>query len=529
MNVCGNGGRRPVAVHLTMVVFLCAVAQVASGEEARGKVPLLEGLGEHHYAVTTRNPLAQRYFDQGLRLYYAFNHLEAIRAFVESARTDPQCAMCYWGIALAHGPNINAPMEPDAAAPAWAAVQRSIELAPNVTPVERALIRALAERYSGDPPADRAPLDLAYARAMASVVERFPDDGEAATLYAEALMNLSPWDYWTRDGEPRENTEEILASLEGALERNPDHPGANHFYIHALEAVQPERAVAAAERLAGLMPQAGHLVHMPGHIYIRVGRYEDAIRANQHAVHADETYIRDQNPELGIYVAGYYPHNYDFLAFAASMIAREDLALEAADKLATLAPEGLEREPGMTFIQHHQSRRLQMRVRFERWSEILADPAPPDDLPHALAMWHYAQGRALAATNAVEKAAEHLGRLRDLAADPELAAERLEFNTAGDVLAIAVRVLAGHIAVARGDMGQGIGELREAARLEDGLTYGEPPDWSVPVRQDLGAVLLEAGQRAEAERAFNEDLARFPKNTWSTHGLAMARKASAGP
>ncbi|MEW5757338.1 MAG: hypothetical protein AB1810_13655 [Pseudomonadota bacterium] len=500
---------------------------------AESKVPLYDNLGKHHYAITTTVPLAQRYFDQGLRLYYAFNHQESIRAFTEAARLDPACAMCYWGIALAHGPNINAPtMDAAASKAAYAAIQQALERAAKSSAHEAALIRALATRYAAEPPQDRANLDTAYARAMGEVARRFPNDPEAATLYAEALMDLTPWNYWTGDGKPRKDTPEILAQLEKVIKAMPDHPGANHFYIHAVEAVQPERAVAAAERLAGLMPGAGHLVHMPGHIYIRVGRYEDAIKANEHAVHADESYIRDQNPAAGIYVLGYYPHNYDFLAFAASMIGRSAQAIAAAEKIAAQAPQELMREPGMTFMQHHQTRHLQMKVRFSRWDDILKTAAPAEDLPHARAMWHYARGRALAAKGEAQVAEADLARLRAAAQDPKLMPQRLEFNTSGAVLGIATEVLAGHIAAAKNDMPKAIDHLREAARLEDGLTYGEPPEWTVPVRQELGRLLVKAGRAAEAEQVFRADLKRFPDNGWSLQGLADAlqkqdRKAEA--
>jgi tetratricopeptide (TPR) repeat protein len=488
-------------------------------------VPLYDDLGSHHYGITTKVPLAQRYFDQGLRLYYAFNHAEAIRAFAEATRQDTTCAMCYWGIALAYGPNFNASMDSTSGVAAYAAIRQAIEREANATAAEQGLIHALAERYRPVPPADRAALDSAYARAMGEVVRRNAGNPEAATLYAEALMDLSPWEYWTRSGAPRPDTPVLLAQLERVMADSPDHPGANHFYIHAVEAVDPERAVSAAERLAGLMPGAGHLVHMPGHIYVRVGRYLDAIRANEHAVHADETYIRDQHPGFGVYLAGYYPHNYDFLAFAASMIGRSAQAIAAADRMPTLVPADMLRAPGMTFLQHHMTRRLQLRVRFGRWDEILAAPAPPEGLPHARAMWRYARGRALAARGALQEAEAELTQVRATAEDPAVARQRLEFNTSGAVLGIATEVLAGHIAAGGRDFPQAVAHLREAARLEDGLLYGEPPEWTVPVRQELGAVLLEAGRAAEAEQVFREDLKRFPRNGWSLSGLARALRA----
>ncbi|HSJ07040.1 MAG TPA: hypothetical protein VK936_10065 [Longimicrobiales bacterium] len=488
-------------------------------------VPLYDNLGSHHYTVTTTVPLAQKYFDQGLRLYYAFNHSESIRAFEEATRLDPSCAMCHWGIALAYGPNINLPMDPETGAAAWAALEAARRAAPGATAKERALIDALGRRYAPDAPADRAALDSAYAAAMKVVSARYPDDMEIRTLHAEAIMDLSPWEYWNRDGSPRPDTPELLAQLEAALAVQPDHPGANHFFIHAVEAVDPRRAVPMAERLAGLMPGAGHLVHMPGHIYIRVGRYADAIRANEHAVHADETYIQDQNPAFGVYTAGYYPHNYDFLAFAASMIGRREQAVEAAERMITLAPDEVVRMPGMTFVQHHQTRHLQLKARFGMWDDILSAPAPAEDLPHARGMWHYARGRALTARGELAAAETELAKVQAALRNPELAEARLEFNAALDVLGIAADVLAGHISAARGDHAGAVRHLRVAAQAEDELVYGEPPEWTVPVRQELGEVLLAANAAADAERAFREDLDRFPDNPWSLRGLARALEA----
>lgn len=521
---------RILAQHLTVLaaLLLFEVAGVQAAPEHGGaavqatestQVPLYQDLGEHHYRITTDRPLAQQYFDQGLRLYYAFNHQEAIRSFEQGTRIDPNCAMCYWGIALAYGPNINAPIDAAGSRLAYRALQPALKHEKKVSAREHAMIRALATRYAAEPPSDRDQLDIAYARAMRDVVLRFPDDMEAKTLYAESLMDLSPWDYWSSEGNPKEHTVKLLSQLEQVLAANPNHPGANHLYIHAVEAVHPERAVKAAERLAGLMPGAGHLVHMPGHIYIRVGRYEDAIKANEHAVHADESYIRDQSPAAGIYVLGYYPHNYDFLAFAASMIGREKQAIDSADKMASLVPKDLLREPGMVFLQHHQTRHLQMRVRFGRWDELLAADEPAQDLPHARAIWLYAHGRALAARGHIKAADATLVQLRAIAQDSDVQSLHLEFNTVGAVLKIAEEVLAGHIATAKGDLSRAIDHLREAASLEDTLVYGEPPEWTVPVRQELGVLLMKAGRLDEAEQAFREDLGRFPKNLWSQQGL----------
>ena len=513
-------------LHLVLGCTLLTLASAPAGAQpARSPIPLYDNLGNHHYAISTRVPAAQRYFDQGLRLYYAFNHAEAIRAFEEAARLDPRCAMCHWGSALAWGPNINLPMDSASGVAAHAAIARALALRTHASPRERALIDALSRRYVPTPGGERAALDSAYARAMREVVDRYPDDPEARTLYAESLMDLSPWNYWERDGSPRPQTREMLENLEKVMAKSRVHPGAHHFYIHAVEAVDPQRAVPIAERLANLMPGAGHLVHMPGHIYVRVGRYLDAIAANEHAVHADEAFIRDQNPALGAYVAGYYPHNYDFLAFAASMVGRRQQSLTAAEKLTALPSAEMQRAPGMTFTQHHATRHLQLRTRFSDWAGILAIPAPAEDLVHGRAMWHYARGRALAARGDTRGAEADLALVRSAATRPDAATTRIEFNSSGAILGIATEVLAGHIAAKQGDFDRAIQHLREAVRLEDALVYGEPPEWTVPVRQELGLVLLEAKRPREAEEVFREDLRRFPDNGWSLHGLASALRA----
>jgi tetratricopeptide (TPR) repeat protein len=517
--------RRLLYVGLTPLA-LAACGQAAGTPADAQEVPLYDNLGTYHYAISTNVPAAQQYFDQGLRLYYAFNHTEAIRAFNEAARLDPGCAICHWGAALSYGPNINLPMDSASGVAAFEALQRARALQAHASPKERALIEALSSRYIATPAEDRAALDSAWAHALKEVALRFPDDPEAATLYAEALMNLSPWNYWNRDGSPRAaTTRELLGHLERVLSAQPDHPGANHLYIHAVEEVEPARAVPMAERLAALMPGAGHIVHMPGHIYIRVGRYRDAIRANEHAVHADESYIQDHNPAPGVYTVGYYPHNYDFLAFAASMIGRSRQALDAADRIRALVPDALLREPGMTLLQNHMTRHLQMRVRFGRWDEILATAPPADDLPHARGVWHYATGRAHLAQGRIGQAETELEALRSIVQDPALAGLSVEFNLASDVLGIGVDVLAGTIAAARGDHDRAIALLSSARTKEDALVYGEPPEWSLPVRHELGAVLLEAGRPADAEAVYRQDLARFPANGWSLRGLALSLRA----
>jgi tetratricopeptide (TPR) repeat protein len=509
----------------TLAVVLALVGQTA--DASPDTVPLYGDLGDHHREITTTVPAAQKYFDQGLRLYYAFNHPEAVRAFRAAQRLDSLCAMCYWGEALAWGPNINLPMDSAGGVAANAALQRALAARSHASSVERALIDALASRYA--PPervtAPRAALDSAYATAMAGVARAHPGDQDIAVLYSESLMDLRPWNYWKRDGSLQPGMADVLSRLERVVASNPRHPGACHLYIHAVEAAHPERAVPCAERLASLMPGAGHIVHMPGHIYIRVGRYMDAVKANEHAVHADETYIRDQRPGVSVYTAGYYPHNFDFLAFAAAMAGRAEQAVGAADRQASVVPSDMLTAPGMTFLQHHITRRLQLRVRFGRWDEILHTPAPPEQLPHARGMWHYARGRALAATGKLREAEAELARVHAAAADPRLAGARLEFNESPTILGIAEHVLAGNIAYARGDHAGAVSHLRKGAAIEDGLTYGEPPDWTVPVRHDLGAALLAAGQAGEAERVYREDLRRFPSNGWSLLGLSQSLRA----
>jgi len=512
---------RGTSVTLGLLLIGCGSEAGTSASD----VPLYTDLGDYHYEIGTGVPLAQQYFDQGLRLYYAFNHQEAVRAFREAQRLDPECAMCWWGEALAWGPNINLPMDSASGVAAYAAAEGALARRGSAREHEQILIDALASRYEEVPPADRRALDLAYAEAMGAAAAQYPDDHQVAVLYAESLMDLRPWDYWTPDGRPQEGMAEALALLEGVVAADPNHPGACHFYIHAVEKVYPERAVACAERLAGLMPGAGHLVHMPGHIYVRVGRYLDAVMANQHAVHADETYIADQQPMMGMYTAGYYPHNYDFMAFAAMMIGRGQEAIDAAARVPTLLPAELFGAPGMDFLQHWSIRPLLVQVRFGRWSDILAVPAPPVDRPHSLGMWHYARGRALLATGDAAGAAAQLAELRAIAARPELRTLKLEYNMSADLLAIAERVLTGWSEAAAGRVAPAAEALREAVRREAALLYGEPPEWTVPPSQDLGAMLLQAGRAAEAERAFRDDLAKFPDNGWSLAGLTQALRA----
>jgi tetratricopeptide (TPR) repeat protein len=492
------------------IAFLAALAGSPSDS-----VPLYDNLGDFHRKVTAA-PIAQRYFDQGLRLYYAFNHAEAIRAFAEGARRDPGCAMCWWGVALSHGPNINAPMDTAAVAPAWAALKKAQRVAGRGKQVERALIAALAKRYAADPAADRARLDSAYARAMAAVARDYPTDDDAQTLASESMMDLRPWNYWERDGSPQPGTADMVARLERVMARSPNHPGACHLYIHAVEAVTPEKAVPCAERLAALMPGAGHLVHMPGHIYIRVGRYADAIEANEHAVHADESYIGQERPPLGIYTGAYYPHNYHFMAFAAQLAGRSAKAIEAARIVSERIPiEVAKQVPfAQPIVVFHQ---LELQT-FGRWEELLALPLPRPDLRFALALAHFTRGMAFAATGREGDAQTALDTVK--AITKELPADDTRTSTE-----IGALVLAAELAARAGRTDEALQSLEAARELEDGMLYQEPPFWHQPVRHHLGALLLKAGRAADAEQRYREDLKRFPENVWALAGLAASLKA----
>jgi len=490
---------------------------------SRDTVPLYTDLGDHHVPITTSIPLAQRYFDQGMRLLYGFNHGEAIRSFDHATRLDPNCAMCYWGVAYAYGPHVNAGMDSAAGVAAYAALRQALSRAQHASPRERAYIAALAHRYASNPPADRAALDSAYAAGMGEVVKRYPEDWDAATLYAEALMDKRPWNYWDKKtGEPYPGTREIVAQLERVLRSDPRHPGACHYYIHAVEAVAPEKAVACAERLAALMPGAGHLVHMPAHIYIRVGRYADAITANRHAVHADEVFIEGQKPH-GLYPLAYYPHNHHFLAFAATLTGESALAIDAAKRTAATTPVDVAKQ--VPFLEPYLYYPYLTLVTFGRWDELLTMPLPPADLAYSRAMAQYARGVALAATHRFAEAQAALDTLTQIARTGTQAYGAAGWTTPSTTLGIATHALSGEIAARRGALQEGIAHFREAMKIEDDQLYTEPPDWYYPIRHSLAAVLLQAGGAVEAERLYREDLKRFPENGWSLFGLAQALRA----
>jgi tetratricopeptide (TPR) repeat protein len=511
------------SIVIITAVVLCGLSTKPSYADKGGKVPLFENLGNFHHPITTNSPLAQRYFDQGLTLMYSFNHGGAARSFREAARLDPNCAMAYWGAAIVLGPNINAPMAEETVHEAYSALQKALQLAGQATEKEQAYIRALSKRFSPEPLEDRTSFDMAYAQAMREVAQRFPEDPDAGTLYAEALMILNPWNYWTKDGEPRPWTREILTTLESVLKRYPNHPGANHYYIHAVEASpNPERGLPSADRLPTLVPGVGHMVHMLSHIYIRIGRYHDALVANQRAIKVDEAYIAKYRPQ-GDYKLAYYPHNYHFLGAASMFEGKSRLAIQAARGLASRVDREMMRKPGYGTLQHFFSMPLYTLAKFGKWDEILREPAPAKDLVYPTGVWHYARGMAYTRTGWMEKADRELEKLREIAADPTLMGVTIwNINSTSSLLAIATEVLAGELAAQRGDYDKAVSHLEKALHLEEALTYDEPDPWPSPVRQSLGAILIEAGRPKEAEKVYLKDLKKYPENGWSLFGLYQA-------
>jgi tetratricopeptide (TPR) repeat protein len=516
---------------LWLAAVTCGVLMIAgcSGstttvQRDRSEVPLYDGMGGHQRQVTTSSPLAQKYFDQGLIWAYAFNHDEAIRSFEKAAELDPRCAMAWWGIALCHGPHINNPTVPeDRAMAAWAALQRAIAVQDQASPVERDLINALAQRYANPQPADRAAQDQAYANALAGVWEKYPRDSDVGTLYAEALMDLRPWDLWTRDGRPQPGTLTIVAVLEEVLRLDPSNPGANHLYVHALEASPyPAKADAAADRLRDLVPASGHLVHMPSHIDVVTGRWALAADQNERARAADQAY-EAISPRQGFYRL-YMIHNDHMLAFAAMMEGRGEVALRSARNVVNGVPADYARREA-ALVDPYMGAAYDVLKRFGRWDDILNEPAPPEYLPITTALWRFNRGVAHAAKGAVALAERERAAFRAAVARvPEDAL--MAINPAHDIFRLADHFLLGEIAFRRGDIPESVQQLRQAIALEDQLRYMEPPEWVQPVRHTLGAVLLSVGRHTEAEVVYREDLAKWPNNGWSLYGLSRCLRAS---
>jgi hypothetical protein len=481
--------------------------------------PRLLNLGSYTLTVSTRSKQAQAFVNQAINLTYGFNHAEAGRSFREAERLDPTCAMAVWGQALVLGPNINAQMNKDDEPKARELAQKAVGLKAKATPREQDYIDALAKRYTGNHD-DRAAADKAYAEAMGALAKKYPDDLDAATLYAESLMDLRPWNYWQRDGRPYAETNDIVALLEKVLAKNPNHPGACHYYIHAMEATKdPEKAEAAADRLRKLMPGAGHMVHMPSHIYQRVGRYGDAAASNQAAVAADEDYIAQCRAQ-GLYPLAYYPHNIHFLWFAASASGRSQIAIDAARKTASkVSDEMLDQLPLLAAFKVVPYYAL---TRFGKWDEMLAEPAPAERFLFPTGIWHYARGLAFLGKNQVEDAEKELAALRPIAANKALDFPLFSPNSAASIMAVGPEVLAGEIAARRKDFDSAILHLERAVRLEDALVYTEPSEWHYPPRLSLGAVLLAAGRPREAEVVYWDDLKSHPDNGWALYGLAQS-------
>lgn len=506
LSLCGTPGAR------TILKIMDTTVQMA---------PLMENLGKHGMKVTTTSERSQLFFNQGINLYYGFNHLEAYRSFREVARLDPNCAMAYWGQALSLGPNINLPMDPADTETVFRALQKAIALKDKASPVEQSLINALSKRYTAEALQDRKSLDEEYAHAMDEVVKQFPDHPDVKTLYAEALMDLHPWDFW-KNGEAQPWTAKPVELINDVISANPNHPGANHLNIHILEASpEPWKAAISADRLVDLVPGSGHLVHMPSHIYIRVGRYIDGVASNERAVKTDEEYIAQCNVQ-GVYPLFYYPHNYHFLLACAQMAGMSDKSATTSEALRKNIPAKLLNIPDFVTLQHWYAMPWYNMVRFGKWDEIMRIEEPVDSLKYIKSVWHYARGMAYTRTNKLSAAKNELAKLQALVADPFMENTIGGFNSFKNVLGIGENILAAEIEAKMKDYEKAIALLNKAVEIEDQLLYQEPPDWYHPVRQVLGAVLLEANKPALAEQRFREDLNQYSKNGWSLFGLEQS-------
>jgi tetratricopeptide (TPR) repeat protein len=509
---------------ILVVAILAAAILAPSAAEEKLPGPLFDGLGDLHRPVTTTSPRAQRYFDQGLALLFGFNHKEAIRSFQSAAKIDPDCAMAYWGVAYAYGPHVNKPMSKEDSHAAWVALQQAIARKANASRREQAYINALEKRYQAQHRDDRLALDQAFAGAMRELVKQYPDDLDAQTLFAESLMNTMPWDYWTKDRSPKPETEEVFAALRHVMARNPQHPGANHFYIHAVEAgPNPELGLPAADRLLRFAPAAGHLVHMPAHIYIRVGQYHDATVANELAVKSDRYYIRHCRAQ-GFYPGAYYPHNLYFLWWALQFEGRSADAFRVASQAADYAVENycgpkkaveaprLRHLPWLTWM------------RFGKWDEVLnvPQPASTNDFLVDRALWHFIRGVAMAARRqAADAEREHAALVKLVRSGEATKLNNPQFP-ATSMMGVAELWLAGKVAGAKGDAKGMIEQLEKAVAAEDAIPYMEPAYWPLPTRPVLGAALLQSGDAARAEQVFREDLKHKPRNSWGLFGLEQS-------
>ncbi|MGE3312708.1 MAG: hypothetical protein AB7O66_22290 [Limisphaerales bacterium] len=523
--------RRMAAWAATATFATVATAPMATWAAADGQDtkpgPLLRDLGGWAHTVSTHDRRAQRYFDQGMVLLFGFNHTEAIRSFKSAAAIDPACAMAFWGVAYAHGPHVNRPMTAEDNREAWSALENAVALRNRCSDRERAYIDALRARYQRELPSDRSALDLAFASAMRDLARQFPDDLDAQTLFAESLMNTMPWDYWSEERKPKPETEEVFATLRRVLARVPDHPGANHLYIHAVEAgPSPELGIPSADRLVLSVPGAGHLVHMSSHVYMRVGQYADAVRANERAVRVDRDYIRQCRAQ-GFYVGVYYPHNLHFLWWAQLVDGRSADALKTAERCARYANDSVCGPSKVLEAPRLRHLPWITALRFGKWEAVLAVPKPDDTNDFAVdrAFWHFTRGLAYSATGRGAEAAGELEALRELRSKPEVKGLDSPAFPVTSVLDVAEAWLAGRVAGALGDSAGMIRELERAKAIEDGMPYMEPSYWPLPVRPALGAALLSVGDAERAEAVFREDLERWPRNGWGLLGLEESLRA----
>jgi len=510
-------------MHISLTGLIALLLFFACNPEEKKEAPLFDNLGTHNFPITTNSELAQKYFNQGIILAYGFNHEEAFRSFEETARLDTNCAMAYWGMAYVLGPNINLPMDAGVVHTAYEAIQKANSLLDNETQREIDYVMALSERYSEEVLEDRIPLDQAYSDAMRNLSAKYLDDLDAATMFAESIMDLHPWDYWMKDGTAQPWTPELLAVLESVIKKDPDHHGANHLYIHAVEASKnPQRGLASADKLKFLAPGAGHLVHMPAHIYIRTGNYHEGSLANIRAVKSDEEYINQCNQQ-GFYPISYYPHNYHFLWATATLEGDSKTAIDAALKTSQQPPDSLMDLCGYQTLQHFAAIPLYAYVTFGKWNDILSYEKPQDQRPYMQAVWHYARAMAFIGTDKLNDAKEEVAAIEVLSNNKEVEGLSIwGINSAGLLIKIAYEVAEGELEAKKQNYDLAISHLRKSVELENQLRYDEPPTWFYPCRQNLGAVLIEAGKYEEAEIVYRENLAEIPDNGWGLFGLQQA-------
>ncbi|MBL7859273.1 MAG: hypothetical protein JNM57_16390 [Cyclobacteriaceae bacterium] len=508
---------KPVATPITM----CGSFTYDWSDTLIQKARLLPGLGDLRYPVSTTSLEAQAYFEQGLKLVYAFNHWEAIQAFRAAIQLDANCAMAYWGLALAYGPNLNDVNPKDRERIAYESIQKAIAKKAYVSPTERDFIDAMAARYNGKAYDNRDSLNQAYASAMLQLAKKYPTNVEAQTLCADAIMNTMPWDYWEKDGSPKAATAEAKTVLEKTLKQFPNHPGAHHLYIHLVEASPlPEQALPSAQFLENAMPGAGHIIHMPAHIYLRTGQYARSVEVNQRAVKADEEYLANSD-NRGMYRFGYYPHNVDFISYSSYMEGRSSLAIQTALKLAYKG--GLITESNPVFAQYFSVEPLIAFIRFGKWNDILSLPEPDDKLIYAKLMWHFARGMASVRSGYLQQAQHELVKLDSLCKLDTLQQIYFSFNPVSDIVKVPLHLLRGEVLRKQSNVEEGLQALQEAVTAEDDLRYMEPPDWKIPSRHFLGAALLETGKFAESEQVYLQDLKRNPENGWSLTGLQQCQ------